>query len=156
MCNKRKNQFLLSTSTGETSVLENDNVSDELDSRIASVLQSTGHCHDGGFWTDHSKHVPSDGKRHVAIVTTASLPWMTGTAVNPLFRAAYLAQSAKQSVTLLVPWLSTSDQELVYPNHLTFSSPDEQESYIRKWLEERIGFKPDFKISFYPGKVNFL
>ncbi|PKI35317.1 hypothetical protein CRG98_044331 [Punica granatum] len=79
---------------------------------------------------------------------------MTGTAVNPLFRAAYLAKSAQQNVTLLVPWLCKSDQELVYPNSMTFSSPEEQETYIRSWLEERIGFKADFKISFYPGKFS--
>ncbi|KAM5559327.1 digalactosyldiacylglycerol synthase 1, chloroplastic [Rosa sericea] len=152
---KRKNYFLLnSPSSGESSVLEGENVNDELDLRIASVLQSTGHSYDGGFWTDHAKHDPSDQKRHVAIVTTASLPWMTGTAVNPLFRAAYLAQTAKQNVTLLVPWLCASDQELVYPSNITFTSPEEQEIYIRNWLEERIGFKADFKISFYPGKFS--
>lgn len=154
LCSKRKNQLLLhSVSGGETSVIEGDNINDELDLRIASVLQSTGHHYDGGFWSDLVKHNPSDRKRHVAIVTTASLPWMTGTAVNPLFRAAYLAKSAKQTVTLLVPWLCKGDQELVYPNKLTFNSPEEQEVYIRNWLEERIGFKADFKISFYPGKV---
>lgn len=155
LCSKRKNQLLRhSSSAGESSVIGNDNINDELDLRIASVLQSTGHCYEGGFWTDHAKHDSSNGKRHVAIVTTASLPWMTGTAVNPLFRAAYLAQSAKQNVTLLVPWLCRSDQEIVYPNSLTFSSPEEQETYIRNWLEERIGFKADFKISFYPGKFS--
>ncbi|XP_065855374.1 digalactosyldiacylglycerol synthase 1, chloroplastic [Euphorbia lathyris] len=155
LCSKRKNQLLLRTlSTGESSVIENEGVNDELDVRIASVLQSTGHCYEGGFWSDLPKHSPSDKKRHVAIVTTASLPWMTGTAVNPLFRAAYLAKSEKQNVTLVVPWLCKSDQELVYPNNVTFSSPEEQESYIRNWLEDRVGFKSEFKISFYPGKFS--
>lgn len=154
LCSKRKNQLLIRSLSGEeSSIIGNDNMNDDLDLRLASVLQSTGHCYEGGFWTDTAKHDMTDQKRHVAIVTTASLPWMTGTAVNPLFRAAYLAKSAKQNVTLLVPWLCKSDQELVYPNNVTFSSSEEQETYIRNWLEERIGFKADFKISFYPGKV---
>lgn len=154
LCSKRRNQLLLrSLPAGESSMIEADNANDELDLRISSVLQSTGHCYEGGFWSDSLRQGMSDEKRHVAIVTTASLPWMTGTAVNPLFRAAYLAKSEKQNVTLLVPWLCRSDQELVYPNNTTFSSPEEQELYIRNWVEERVGFKADFKISFYPGKV---
>ncbi|PWA65004.1 digalactosyldiacylglycerol synthase 1 protein [Artemisia annua] len=153
LCGKRKNQLLLrSFPEGEPSILEGDNINDELDLRLASVLQSTGHHYEGGLWDDLTKRDTSDRKRHVAIVTTASLPWMTGTAVNPLFRAAYLAKSQKQSVTLLVPWLTRTDQELVYPNNITFSSPEEQEVYIRDWLKERVGFNADFKISFYPGK----
>lgn len=154
LCSKRKNQLISrALPDGESSIVESENINDELDLRLASVLQSTGHSYDGGLWSDFGKRDMSDKKRHVAIVTTASLPWMTGTAVNPLFRAAFLAKSAKQNVTLLIPWLSRSDQELVYPDNLTFSSPEEQESYIRTWLEERVCFKPDFKISFYPGKV---
>jgi len=157
LCSKRRNNLLLqSLSERECSAFEIDNINDELDLRIASVLQSTGHHYEGGFWSDLGKSKASDKKRHVAIVTTASLPWMTGTAVNPLFRAAYLAKSAEQNVTLLVPWLCKPDQELVYPNSITFNSPEEQEVYIRNWLEERIGFKADFKISFYPGKVGLL
>ncbi|BAF14681.2 Os04g0416900 [Oryza sativa Japonica Group] len=128
-------------------------MTDELDLRIARVLESTGHHTEESFWKDHAKYKLSDNRRHVAIVTTASLPWMTGTAINPLFRAAYLARSTKQKVTLVVPWLCKSDQELVYPNNITFSSPEEQENYIRNWLQERLGFEANFKISFYPGKV---
>ncbi|KAK1309628.1 hypothetical protein QJS10_CPA08g01364 [Acorus calamus] len=155
LCSRKKDQRMgRSMSASALATSETENINDELDLRIASVLQSTGHHYDGGFWIDSAKRDPADKKRHVAIVTTASLPWMTGTAVNPLFRAAYLANSAKQNVTLLVPWLCKSDQELVYPNKLTFSSPEEQEAYIRDWLEERIGFKADFKISFYPGKFH--
>ncbi|CAN4118773.1 unnamed protein product [Withania somnifera] len=153
LCSKGQSKLLLHP-RGGSSLVDGEIMNDELDLRIASVLQSTGHCYDGGFWGDSTKQNLAGDKRHVAIVTTASLPWMTGTAVNPLFRAAYLAKLEKQNVTLLVPWLCKSDQELVYPNQLTFSSPEDQELYIRNWLEERIGFKADFRISFYPGKFS--
>ncbi|CAI5463845.1 unnamed protein product [Closterium sp. Yama58-4] len=94
-------------------------------------------------------------QRKFAIVTTASLPWMTGTAVNPLLRAAYLAALGKGvEVTLLVPWLARAEQGLVYPRNLTFESPAEQEAYMRKWLLERVGFQPDMKIAFYPGRFS--
>ncbi|KAK2971831.1 hypothetical protein RJ640_000995, partial [Escallonia rubra] len=80
-------------------------------------------------------------KQHIAIFTTASLPWMTGTAVNPLFRASYLAKDGEKKVTLVIPWLSMKDQEYLYPNKITFNLPSEQEKYVREWLEERTGFK---------------
>lgn len=94
-----------------------------------------------------------DRKQHIAIFTTASLPWLTGTAVNPLFRAAYLAKSGDRDVTLVIPWLTLEDQIIVYPNNITFGSPLEQEKYVRQWLEERVGFTSGFSIRFYPSKV---
>ncbi|KAM3288364.1 hypothetical protein P3S67_021794 [Capsicum chacoense] len=53
---------------------------------------------------------------------------------------------------LLVPWLCKSDKELIFPNHLSFRSPEVQELYICNCLEEQIGVKVDFRISFYLGK----
>ncbi|KAL9435055.1 hypothetical protein AB3S75_021340 [Citrus x aurantiifolia] len=91
-------------------------------------------------------------QQHIAIFTTASLPWLTGTAVNPLFRAAYLAKDGERRVTLVIPWLSLIDQQLVYPENITFTSPKQHETYVRRWLEERTGFTSTFDIRFYPGK----
>lgn len=153
MLYSKRNAQLMSHSLPEDKSLA-ENITNELDLRIARVLESTGYHTDEGFWKDPAKYKISDKRRHVAIVTTASLPWMTGTAINPLFRAAYLAKSTKQKVTLVLPWLSMSDQELVYPNNITFTSPEEQETYIKNWLQERLGFEANFKISFYPGKFS--
>lgn len=158
LCNhKRRDQLDLNSALSTEAIItakDSEKSADELDLRIASVLQSTGYHHQAGPWNENVTNNLEEGKRNVAIVTTASLPWMTGTAINPLFRAAYLARNAKQNVTLLIPWLCKEDQELVYPNKLTFDSPEEQETYIRNWLESRVGFKSNFKLAFYPGKFS--
>ena len=81
----------------------------------------------------------SDKSKRVWIVTTASLPWMTGTGVNPLLRAAYMVEGRDEaggSVTLMLPWLERKeDQDDVYGPNKTFDTPEQQEEYIRGWLK---------------------
>ncbi len=108
--------------------------------------------------------------RHVHIVTTASLPWFTGTAVNPLLRAAYLhrrlhqinadanMKTTKSSyVTLVIPWLELpEDQEQVYHNQV-FESPAEQEAYVRDWLRNQAGMSDaadNVNIVFYSARYH--
>lgn len=83
----------------------------------------------------------ADKSKRIWIVTTAALPWMTGTAVNPLLRAAYMTEGRSEaggSVTLMLPWLEREqDRDSVYGKSINFETPEEQEAYIRKWLVEK-------------------
>ena len=97
----------------------------------------------------------------ILIVTTAALPWMTGTAVNPLLRAAYMTTGRSEaggSVTLMLPWLERrQDQEQVYGSDKVFESPEEQEIYIRKWLRDSAKLpiaSEELKIKWYTAWQN--
>ena len=50
-----------------------------------------------------------NGGRDVTVITTASLPWTTGPAINPLLRSLHLARKGHK-VILLLPWLELRDQ----------------------------------------------
>ena len=100
----------------------------------------------------------SDGTRNIWIVTTASLPWMTGTAVNPLLRAAWLTRGRRDGgkVILLLPWLDAADQQRIYMGR-EFSSEAEQVSYLRKWVSETAKMRDAaeaMEIRFYPARYH--
>lgn len=79
------------------------------------------------------------GPRDITIVTTAGLPWMTGTAVNPLLRAVYLAREGHR-VSLVIPWLpNAEDQARVFPKGVFFETQDEQAEFIYSWVRRELG-----------------
>jgi digalactosyldiacylglycerol synthase len=91
-------------------------------------------------------------------VTTAALPWKTGTAVNALLRAAALADVGHH-VTLVVPWIHPSEQQMVFPGGRAFGMPEEQEAHMRDWLAGRqraAGGTPHahFEVRFYPARYD--
>jgi digalactosyldiacylglycerol synthase len=117
--------------------------------------------------TTHQSDLTRPG-RYFTIVTTAALPWMTGTAVNPLLRAAHLVRKTQainanateqQWVTLVVPWLELEeDQQELYGR--VFANEQEQEEYIRTWLRQDADMSDaadpntGLKIRFYPARYH--
>jgi hypothetical protein len=93
--------------------------------------------------------------RRIWIVTTAALPWMTGTSVNPLLRAAYLARGRPpNSITLMVPFVQIEDQEKLFPPGKRFETAAEQSAFLRQWLEDA-GMADEaaaLNIVWYPGR----
>ncbi|GAB0491358.1 hypothetical protein MMPV_002611 [Pyropia vietnamensis] len=73
------------------------------------------------------------GPRRVVVLTTAALPWMTGTAVNAACRAQYLA-GAGHDVTLVVPWVGPAGQARVFGGGVRYANRDEQRAFILEWL----------------------
>lgn len=82
----------------------------------------------------------SDPSLKIWVVTTAALPWRTGTSVNPLARALYLTDNRPDHyVTLVVPFLTNlSEQAKIFPKGVAFATPQEQELWIRTYCAERV------------------
>ena len=82
--------------------------------------------------------------RKIFVVTTASLPWMTGTAVNPLLRVAYLKRGRPSgSVTLVIPWLEKEADQVSVFGEKKFANVEEQETYVRSWLRDSAGMREE-------------
>ena len=104
------------------------------------------------------EYITADSKltkdRSVVIVTTASLPWMTGTAVNPALRAAYMVGTGYEDVTLLLPWLEDDNDQRTLFNGRVFANKSEQELFVRDWIQKNA---PDadastLKLGWYPSR----
>ena len=105
----------------------------------------------------------SNLNRRIWVVTTAALPWMTGTAMNPLMRALFLAKNRQKGfVTLVIPWLNErKHREKLYGKMLCFSDGEEgmkeQTDYIREYSRDRCAAELEAEyldILFYPSTYN--
>jgi hypothetical protein len=103
----------------------------------------------------------SDRNRRIWIVTTAGLPWMTGTAVNPLLRALSLCRDRPPHyVTLMIPWLvSYNERKVLYGNKHDFLTQQDQEAWIRQYCIERCNCSHEvayqlLNIKFWLGKYH--
>ncbi|WIA40367.1 hypothetical protein OEZ86_013731 [Tetradesmus obliquus] len=93
------------------------------------------------------------GAGKIIIVTTAAIPWRTGTAVNPALRAAQLAADTEHEVVLVVPFVPVEDQRLIFPEGVTCSTPQQQEAIIKAWAREHSGLQEtDFTVLFYAAR----
>lgn len=77
--------------------------------------------------------------RKFYIVTTAALPWRTGTSVNPLLRALYLSRGRpSKSVCLFIPWLEDKgDRDILYGGAFDDAYSDDEEQgkkNQKKWI----------------------
>jgi hypothetical protein len=93
---------------------------------------------------------------------------MTGTAVNPLLRAAHLSKMNREyadgvsTVTLVIPWLeSPQDRVQIYGDAWEKKTREDQDAYIRTWLAERAGLPLEadlsqggIQIQFYPARLH--
>eukprot|EP00775_Hariotina_reticulata_P005176 gene5176-5414_t len=94
-----------------------------------------------------------ESKRTFIVVSTASIPWRTGTAVNPALRAAHLAAHTPHKVILVVPFIPVQDQVLIFPQGMICNSREQQADIIRCWVHEHSGLlSADFQVLFYSAR----
>eukprot|EP00882_Tetradesmus_deserticola_P026645 GHRQ01029411.1.p1 GENE.GHRQ01029411.1~~GHRQ01029411.1.p1 ORF type:complete len:159 (+),score=31.82 GHRQ01029411.1:317-793(+) len=129
--------------------------------RVLSLAMRCGVC---AFTISSAKRVLCNRERgaallgskatgRIVVVTTAAIPWRTGTAVNPALRAAQLAADTQHQVVLVVPFVPIEDQWLIFPEGVTCSTPQQQEVIIKAWAREHSGLQDvDFQVLFYAAR----
>ena len=86
----------------------------------------------------------------ISVITTASLPWLTGASIHPLCLSACLSEKGND-VTLFLPWVrSHKAQKALFPPGMVFSTPEEQKKTVKKWIKDYFP-KSAFNITFYPA-----
>uniref|UniRef100_A0A7S3JNK5 digalactosyldiacylglycerol synthase n=1 Tax=Aureoumbra lagunensis TaxID=44058 RepID=A0A7S3JNK5_9STRA len=89
-------------------------------------------------------------------MTTAALPWFTGTSINPLLRSAHLSMSGHE-VTLYIPWIEPEKQNTIYPAQFSFQTKEEHALYIFKWLRNDAKLPQaalNMKLAFYDAHLH--
>ncbi len=176
---QKRTQFLDRIAILASSIMRKD---------ISPLNMDGSRIKDDNFNSDNANNIDLDGVtpqsdlslpgRYIHIVTTATLPWFTGTAVNPLLRAAYLHRTTQQInaqpetpierrqnttkrwVTLVIPWLELPEDQMMLYNGRVFANCTEQEQYIRDWLQYEANMtdvacpNTGLQIIFYPGRYH--
>lgn len=98
--------------------------------------------------------------KHIVILTTAAPPWLTGTAVNPALRAAFLAKLGHH-VTLLLPFLPPDQQPNIFSNGQVFATHAQQKRHVIDFLHARgctwvTGRGGCVDVLFYEGRYDTL
>lgn len=99
--------------------------------------------------------------RKIWIVTTAALPWKTGTSINPLMRALYiLRKSPGHEVFLMIPWLEDRvDRVDLYGTDINFDDGRagrmQQIDFVKNWASKSAKMPVEANkllFRFYPAK----
>lgn len=98
---------------------------------------------------DEAKPIFESDLEKILVMTTASVPWLTGTSVNALMRCAELVRTG-HDVVLFIPWANPEDQDKIY--HKRFETRKEQADYVRRWCAKRNLDCP--QIAFYDSRYH--
>jgi hypothetical protein len=128
------------TKTKRNSLLEPVKTVDEEGNSVGRPAAKEEAEKDADPWVTSDSNI-RDPKRRICIVTTAALPWRTGTAVNPLLRALYLTRGRpKHYVTLVIPWCEDEkDRQKTLGKEHSFANQEEHEAWIRDFCRNRAG-----------------
>lgn len=86
----------------------------------------------------------SDPTKHIWIVTTASLPWRTGTSINPFLRALYFVRRRLHlytsgdiagKVSLVIPWIDDMDDAMKLYGGVVTKKGDEGREQQIQWIK---------------------